>query len=142
MEHLLYNCEHYTIPFWSEVSKVLTSLCANIHGQDIARIHLTPTEIVFNKPHPSLKLYVKDEKAQKAILMTIQELKRSIIFRRMNVRESQRNRQVPTIRIHAHILSVCKKVEALFEYKGLMTHKTAIQTMKQIKIQANLLILP
>jgi hypothetical protein len=141
MEHLLYNCEHYTIPFWREVSKILTLLCTSLHGQDIARIHLTPTEIVFNKPHPSLRLYVKEEKAQKAILMTIQELKRSIIFRRMNVRENQRNRPVPPIRIHAHILSVCKKVEALYVYKGLMTHKIAIQTMKQMQNQTNHLIL-
>lgn len=133
MEHLLYNCENHTIPLWEQTSVILTNLCTLQHGQQVARIQLTPKEIVYNKPHPSLLLFILDDLSRKTILLFIQELKRAILHRRMNFRESQRNARIPAIRLQAHILTVIKKLQALLEYKGPFTNKSALQTMAQLK---------
>ncbi len=60
MEHLLYGCENYSAKVWAMAGKVLTLSLSRHSGDFIPRIDLTPLEIVFNKPHPSILLHVPD----------------------------------------------------------------------------------
>jgi hypothetical protein len=135
MEHLLMECQHYSALVWKETSQLLTKTAAHETQNEVSIINLTPREIIYNAPHPSILLHFKNAQARNTILHYIQETKRDIIYRRMNIRESQIGRKVPQIRIQAHILGTLKKLEMLLEYQGLLTNKTAIcmlQTMQQI----------
>jgi hypothetical protein len=129
MEHLLHGCDNYSAMVWEETSRVVTALCAQQAGHDVARIQLTPKEIIYNIPHPSLLLFLKEDKPRKVLLLLIQELKRNIVYRRMNVRPGQIGNPVPRIRVVAHILSVVKKLKALLEYTGILTNKASISMM-------------
>ena len=64
---------------WHELSESLTTLLENISGSPVARMHLTPKEIIYNKPHPSVVLYLKDETSRFTILQLTQEIKRDIL---------------------------------------------------------------
>ncbi len=96
-------------------------------------MHHTPLEIIYNKPHPSVLIHIKDEESRKILLLFIQEVKREIIYRRMNIRENQMNRTTPRIRIQAHISTVIKKITSLLEYRGIMENKQSIQMMKKLQ---------
>jgi hypothetical protein len=56
MEHLLYSCEHYSAKIWDLAGKSLTLAISHHSGEYIPALVLTPLEIVFNKPHPSILL--------------------------------------------------------------------------------------
>ena len=129
IEHLIYDCPHYSSLMWNTVSSLLTDTCGSIKGEPVARVMLTPKEIVFNKPHPSLHLHIKDKEICQALIIFIQELKRNLVYRKMNIGAHHQNRPVPQVRICAHLLSVLKKVRAMFEYKGLLKFRSAIQTL-------------
>ncbi len=62
----------------------------------------TPKEIVYNVPHPSIQLHLQDGEIKKTLILFIQEIKRDIMYRRMNILEGHRNRQMPLVRIHFH----------------------------------------
>jgi hypothetical protein len=129
MEHLLHGCENYSIKVWEEASRVITALCTQQAGQEVARIQLTPKEIIYNIPHPSFLLFLKEDKPRKALLLLIQEIKRNIVYRRMNIRPGQIGNPVDRTRVIAHILSVVKKLKAMLEYTGILTNKTSISMM-------------
>jgi hypothetical protein len=118
MEHLIVECEYYSAQVWQEVSTILTRGIANYSQQYVARINLTHLEIIFNKPHPSLLLFLAHKEDRMMIILLVQELKRDIIYRRMNL--TQTDRETPTlhIRIYAHIASVMRKLQAQMEYQG------------------------
>jgi hypothetical protein len=79
MEHLLYQCENYAAPLWQELSKGLTSALRHHTGEFVARIDLTPKEIIFNMTIPAVKVYITDPAIRKSIIHVIQEQKRDII---------------------------------------------------------------
>jgi len=129
MEHLLHNCDSYSAIVWEETSCLITELCAQQVGHEVARIQLTPKEIIYNIPHPSLLLFLTEDRPRKAILLLIQEIKRNIIYRRMNIRPGQLGQPVDRVRVLAHILSVVKKLKAMLEYTGILTNKASIFLM-------------
>ncbi len=51
----------------------------------VPRVELGQTNVIFNIPHPSLSLHVHNKTSRNVILLMIQEVKRDIIFRRMNL---------------------------------------------------------
>jgi hypothetical protein len=104
---------------------VLTQTIAQFTAEYTARIELTAKEIIFNKPHPAILLRITDKLTRYIILVTIQEIKRSIIFRRMQLSEPTRQ-EVPRIRMQAHLLSVTRKLISLLEYQGVVQNKTPI----------------
>ena len=63
------------------------------------------------------------------ILLLIQEIKRNIIYRRMNSRPAQIGVPVERIRVIAHIISVVRKLGAMLEYAGILTNKSSIALM-------------
>ncbi len=66
---------------------VLTLSVSRHSGDFIPRIELTPLEIVFNKPHPSILLHVPEGTTRKVLILFLQEIKRDIIFRRAQLAE-------------------------------------------------------
>ena len=133
MEHLLYDCAYYSAPLWTEMGAMLTAGIQARKGEDIARIVLTPREIIFNAPHPSLKLHVPDDAARKTILLLIQEAKRSIIHKRMNP-TARHNEPTPPARLQAHLLATTRKVQAYIHYLGTSNYNEAallIDTMME-----------
>ncbi len=88
MEHLLCECEYYSECLWNRLAEILTIYYNDISTTYVPRVDLGQTNIIFNIPHPSLLLYIPDKETQNAILLLVQEIKRDIIYRRMNLPQS------------------------------------------------------
>jgi hypothetical protein len=125
MEHLIYLCPNYAEKLWAEFGLALTQSIAQFTKEYTARIELTPKEIIYNKPHPAILLRISDKLVQYCILVMVQEIKRNIIFRRMQLTEAIRL-EVPKIKLQAHLLSVIRKLISLLEYQGIVQNNTPI----------------
>jgi hypothetical protein len=122
MEHLLHGCEHYSAPLWAEFSAALTACTQHFVGHDIPQIALTPREIIFNALHPTVAHHITDAHTKSVLTLTIQEIKRNILYKRMNLQQNEDDQPVPIIRIQAHLLNVLKKTLSFLIYQG--TSKT------------------
>jgi hypothetical protein len=122
MEHLLYGCENYSTNIWALVGRVLMlAISRHSSGDFIPRIELTPLEIIFNKPHPSILLHVPDGTTRKVLILFLQEVKRDIIFRQAQLSEPRRREELQP-QIQAHLLSVITKIQALLEYQDVLNY--------------------
>ncbi len=78
-------------------------------------------------------------------MVIIQEIKRNIIFRRMQLAEPLRQ-EVPKIRMQAHLLLVTRKLISLLEYQGIVQNTapisffTALNATITLNIQSLLLL--
>jgi hypothetical protein len=106
MEHLLYGCEHYSAPLWAEFSAALTDVTKHFFGHNIPQVALTPREIIFNAMHPTLAHHITNAHAKSFLTLTIHELKRNILNKRMNIQQIEDNQMMPIIRIQAHLLTI------------------------------------
>jgi hypothetical protein len=100
-------------------------------GDFIPRIELTPLEIVFNKPHPSILLHFLDGTTRKVLILFLQEIKKDIIFRQAQLAEPRRREELQP-RIQAHLLSVITKLQALLEYQGVLNYTDALALLRRI----------
>jgi hypothetical protein len=132
MEHLLYLCPNYSEPLWAEASTTLTTTIAHHTQEYTARIDLTPKEIIYKKPHPAILLTISDKHVRNTILIFIQEVKWDIIFRRMQLKEPNRQ-EVPKIRLQAHLLSVIRKLISLLEYQGIVHNKLPLTFLRSMQ---------
>jgi hypothetical protein len=41
--------------------------------------------MIFNIPHPSLLLHIHDKESRNALLLLVQDIKRDIVYRKMNL---------------------------------------------------------
>jgi len=128
MEHLILNCDHYSALLWEELSTSFKLAIQTMVGHDIACINLTPREIIFNAPHPSIILHIPDKTSRLVLIMLVQEIRRNIIFRRMNLTGSDAN-ITPLIRIQAHLLASIQKLRSYLEYQGTCTMHNALHTL-------------
>jgi hypothetical protein len=131
MEHLLYMCPNYAEKLWAEFGYLLTQTITQFTNEYTARIELTLKEIIFNKPHQAILLCISDKLVRCSILVRIQEIKRDIIFRRMQLSVPSRH-EVLQIRMQAHILSVTCKLTSLLEYQGIVLNNTPISFLKML----------
>ncbi len=74
-------------------------------------------------------LCIPDSLVHYSILVLVQEIKRDIIFRRMQLQEPLRQ-EVLRIRIHAHLLSSIRKLTSLLEYQGVVQNNVPISFLK------------
>jgi hypothetical protein len=137
MEHLLYNCPHSSITAWEEFSGIITELTTQISGQQVARMNYTPKEIIYNTPHPTILLRIEDNSTRELLILLTQEVKRDLIYRRMNIKENHHNRPTPLIRVQAHILSIVEKIKHLLEYQGIVTNKKTLHVLSMMKAIIN-----
>jgi hypothetical protein len=124
IEHLIHNCEEYSAALWEELGHSLTAALTAHSGNEIPTIQLTPLEIIYNKIHPSLKLHLQEKSVQLILVHLVQEIKRDIIYRRMNTNANHRRRNLT--RIRAHLLSSVKKTISLLEYQGTKNFQDSI----------------
>jgi len=137
MEHLLYNCTHSSTTAWAEFSGIITELTTQISGQTVARMNYTPNEIIYNIPHPTILLRIEDAPTRELFILLTQEVKRDLIYRRMNIREHNHNRPTPLVRVQAHILSIVDKIKHLLEYQGIVTNKKTLHVLSMMKTIIN-----
>jgi hypothetical protein len=81
--------------------------------------------------HPAILLRISDKLVRYSILVLIQEVKRDIIFRRMQLLVPSRH-AVLQIRIQAHLLSVTRKLTSLLEYQGIVQNNAPISFLKML----------
>ncbi len=129
MEHLLYLCPNYSEGLWAEFGRALTQTITQYANEYTARIELTPKEIIYNKPHPAILLRIPDKLVRYCILALVQEIKRNIIYRRMQLTEPSRQ-EVSRLRLQAHLLSVIQKLISLLEYQGIVQNNEPISFLK------------
>jgi len=99
MEHLLYNCPHSSATAWEEVSTIVTELIIQISVQQVVRMDYTPMEIIYYTPHPTILLRIEDASVRELLIFFTQEVKRDLIYRRMNIKDNHHNRPTPLIQI-------------------------------------------
>jgi hypothetical protein len=75
MEHLLCECENYSIPLWTKLADSWTWLFNDNSLEPVPRVELGQTNIIYNIPHPSLILHIHDQATRNALLLLIQEVK-------------------------------------------------------------------
>jgi hypothetical protein len=132
MEHLLCECEFYSEPLWGKLAEGLTMLLNDISIDDVPRVELGQTNIIFNIPHPSLLLHVHDKLSRNAILLLIQEVKRDIIYRRMNLPPSAQQ-VTDSRRLAAHIDSAIRRLRSYLQYIGLLKYKKAADLLSRLQ---------
>jgi hypothetical protein len=115
MEHLQCECENYTIPLWTKLADSWTRLLNDNSLEPVPRVELGQTNVIYSIPHPSLILHIHDQATRNALLLLVQEVKRDIIYRRMNLPPSAQQPTDPR-RITAHIDSAIKR---LCSYPGI-----------------------
>jgi hypothetical protein len=119
------DCSNYSGKLWLEIGQTLISSITQYANVYTGRIELTSKEIIFNKPHPAILHRINDKLVRNVVLIFIQEVKRDIFFRRMQIKKPQKQ-EVLKIRIQAHILPVLQKLTALLEYQGIVQNAAPI----------------
>ncbi len=131
MEHLLYSCEHYSDKIWDLAGKALTLAISYYSGDYVPAMVLSPLEIVFNKPHPSILLHVENATTRKVLILFLQEIKRDIIYRRAQLQEPRQREELHP-RIQAHLVSVINKITALLEYQETLQFSDGLTLLKRL----------
>jgi hypothetical protein len=132
IEHLLCKCEYYLEPLWNKLAEGLTILLNDVSTDRVPRIELGQTNIIFNIPHPSLILHIHDKASRNAILLLIQEVKRDLIYRRMNLPPSAQQVTDPR-RLAAHLDSTIRRLRSYLQYIGLMKYKKAADMLLRLQ---------
>jgi hypothetical protein len=104
----------------------------DISSDRVPRFELGQTNIIFNIPHPSLLLHIHDKTSRNAILLMIQEVKRDIIFRRMNLPPSAQQITDPR-RLAAHLDSTIRRLCSYLQYIGLVKHMKAADLLSRLQ---------
>jgi hypothetical protein len=99
-------------------------------GDYIPNVVLTPLKIVFNKPHPSILLHIKDATSptRKVLILLLQENKRVTIFHHAQLQTKRRREELHPC-IQAHLVSVVNKIIALLEYQGALQKSDSLSLL-------------
>ncbi len=124
----LNNIKH----MFSKEPNSLTSLLNNLSGEEVPRIELGQTNVIFNIPHQSLLLHIKDRTSRNAVLLLIQEIKRDLIYRRMNLPPSA-SQVTDSRRLAAHLDSAIRRVRSYLQYIGLQKFQKAADMLLQLQ---------
>jgi hypothetical protein len=136
LEHLLCVCENYSEPLWSKLAIAWTRLFNDITPEAVPRVDLGQINVIYNIPHPSLLLHVHDQASRNALLLLIQEVKRDIVYRRMNLPPSVQQLTDPG-RITAHRDSAIRRLCSYLQYIGFVKFAKASTTLQRLQ-QLNL----
>jgi hypothetical protein len=75
MEHLLFECEYYTELLWNRLAEILTQLFNSTSVDQVPKVELAQTNVIYNIPHPSILLYITDKTTRNSLLLLVQEVK-------------------------------------------------------------------
>jgi hypothetical protein len=132
LEHLLCECEFYSECLWNRLADILTTYYSETSVTYVPRVDLGQTNIIFNIPHPSLLLYIPDKETRNIILLLVQEIKRDIIYRRMNLPGSAQQVTHPQ-RLAAHLDSSIRRLISYLQYIGTVKYCRPVQALKRLR---------
>jgi hypothetical protein len=107
-------------------------LLNNFSREEVPRVELGQTNIIFNIPHQSLLLHIKDKASRNAILLLIQEIKWDLIYRRMNLPPSA-HQVTDSRRLAAHLDLAIRRLRSYLQYIGLLKFKKAADMLLQLQ---------
>jgi hypothetical protein len=87
--------------------------------------------IIFNVPHPSLIIHVPDKLSRNTLLILTQEIKRDIIYRRLNLPPSA-NQTTDSPRLAAHLNSTLQRLHSYLQNIGLAKYAKATQMLHRM----------
>jgi hypothetical protein len=131
MEHMVCECLHYAQPLWFKLGEVITKYLNSTSRDYVPRVEYSQLNIIFNVPHPSLILHVPDKLARNTLLILTQEIKRDIIYRRMNLPPSANQLADPS-RLTAHLNLTLQRLHSYLQYIGLAKYAKAIQMLQKM----------
>ncbi len=138
MEHTLCECLHYAQLLWVRLGEVITKYLNSISTEYIPKVEYSQLNIIYNVPHPSILIHIPDKLSRNTLLMLTQEIKRDIIFRRLNLPPSARL-ITETQRLAAHLNSTFHQLHSYLQYLGLAKYvkaTTMLQKMMEINLEA------
>jgi hypothetical protein len=137
MEHLLCECEYFSECLWNRLAETLTKYYNDTSTTYVPRVDLGQINIIYNIPHPSLLLYITDKEMRNVMLLLVQEIKRDIIYRRMNLPQSAQHVPHPQ-RLIAHLYSSIRRLHSYLQYIGTVNYckpMQAIQHLREITLE-------
>jgi hypothetical protein len=112
------------VELWTELGHSFSAALTKHSGKEIPTIQFSTFEIIYNKIHPSIKLHLKEKPTQLMTIHLLQEIKRDIIYRRMNTNANQQARNLT--RICAYFLTTIKKTISLLAYQGTRNFQESV----------------
>ncbi len=130
MEHLLCECMHYSQLLWIRLGEVITQYLNSASQNYIPRVEISQLNVFYNFPHPSLLMHIHEKLTRSALLILTQEIKRDIIYGRMNL--------PPSAGLMANLDSTLWRLQSYSQYIRLAKFGKAIsalQTMQDINLE-------
>jgi hypothetical protein len=137
MEHTLCECLHYAQLLWVKLGDVITKYLNLIATDYVPRVEYSQLNIIFNVPHPSLIIHIPDKFYRNMLLILTQEIKRDIIYRRLNLPPSA-NQITDPPRLAVHLNSTLQRLHSYLEHIGLAKYTKAtkmLQRMMEINLE-------
>jgi hypothetical protein len=97
----------------------------------VPKVEYSQLNIIFNVPHPSLILHVPDKLSRNTLLILTQEIKRDIIYRRLNLPPST-NQATDPPRLAAHLNLTLQRLHSYLQYIGLAKYAKATQMLQRM----------
>jgi hypothetical protein len=85
MEHTLCECLYYAQLLWIKLGDVITKYLNSVSTDYVPKVENSHLNIIYNVPHPSLIIHIPDKLSRNTLLILTQELKRDIIYQRLNL---------------------------------------------------------
>jgi hypothetical protein len=126
MEHTLCECLHYSQLLWVRLGDVITKYLNSISTEYVPKVEYSQLNIIYNVPHPSLIIHISDKLSRNTLLILTQEIKRDIIYRRLNLHPSARQVTDPQ-RLAAHLNSTLHRLHSYMQYIGLANYAKATE---------------
>jgi hypothetical protein len=104
MEHTLCECLYYAQLLWVRLGDVITKYL-------IPKVEYSQLNIIYKVPHLSLIIHIPDKLSRNTLLILTQEIKRDIIYRRLNLPPSARQITDPQ-RLAAHLNSTLHRLHS------------------------------
>ncbi len=131
MEHMICECLYYAQPLWIKLGETITKYLNSVSTNHVPRVEYSQLNIIFNVPHPSLILHVPDKLSRNALLILTQEIKRDIIYRRLNLPPSAIRASDPS-RLAAHLNLTLQRLHSYLQYIGLLKYAKATQMLQKM----------
>jgi hypothetical protein len=112
------------------VVEILTKYC-DISTTYVLRVDLGQINVIYNIPHPSILLYIPDKTTRNTMLLLVQEIKRDIIYRRMNQPPSAQQ-IIHNQRLAAHLDSSIHRLHSFLQYIGTVKYSKPMEALQRL----------
>jgi hypothetical protein len=116
---------------WARLGEVIIGYLNSTCSDYVPKVEYSQLNIIYNVPHPSILIHIPDKLSRNTLLMLTHEIKRDIIFRRLNlpplarlITESQC--------LAAHLNSTLHRFHSYLQYIGLMKYDKATMLLHKM----------